>query len=99
MKRKRTHGWSGRGREWTNSGNAARKATGSEDPRPVAWHHAPAGHIRFVRSGPPIETATYQEVARPFNDHAPGRWKRYARWLEPLHEALAPHVERLGYTA
>jgi hypothetical protein len=44
-----------------------------------------------------VRTSSYQQVAEPIYTRASGRWKRYARHLEPWLPSLAPFMERFGY--
>lgn len=45
-----------------------------------------------------VHTPSYLEIQRPIHAGAVGRWKRYARWMEPHLQALRPMVEALGYS-
>jgi tetratricopeptide (TPR) repeat protein len=45
-----------------------------------------------------VRTSSYQQVAEPVYTRAAGRWKRYARHLEPWLPSLAPFLEHYGYS-
>ncbi|MFZ5662307.1 MAG: sulfotransferase [Pseudomonadota bacterium] len=47
------------------------------------------GCLDFHRLGNTVKTASYWQVRRPLYGEASGRWRRYARHLTPLREALA----------
>jgi tetratricopeptide (TPR) repeat protein len=44
-----------------------------------------------------ISTPSYFQVVEPVNRRAVGRWRKYARHLEPAREILRPYLERWGY--
>ena len=62
------------------------------------WNAAALDHGRTAMDRGHIRTASYSQVTEPIYDRAAGRWRRYARHLEPVLPVLAPWVERLGYT-
>jgi hypothetical protein len=45
----------------------------------------------------PVNSPTYEAVARPVFTSSIGRWRRYERQLAPAFDRLAPIVESLGY--
>lgn len=58
------------------------------------------GAIRNYRerlTGRYIATPSYMAVTQGLNRRAIGRWRRYAPYLEPVAETLAPYVKRFGY--
>ncbi|MCI0641129.1 MAG: sulfotransferase [Gemmataceae bacterium] len=44
-----------------------------------------------------VRTPTYSDVAQPLYTRAIGRWRHYARWLEPHLGPLAPLLKEFGY--
>jgi hypothetical protein len=44
-----------------------------------------------------VLTPTYLAVARPVTNRAIGRWRNYAKYLEPVLPILEPYVEEFGY--
>ncbi len=39
---------------------------------------------------------TYAEVGKPIHTSAKGRWKNYAKWLEPHLHCLEPYIDAVG---
>lgn len=58
-------------------------------PRQLAFH-------REERHAP---TPSYAQVREPLNDRSIGRWRNFARELEPVLPLLAETIEALGYAA
>ncbi len=46
--------------------------------------------LRFYESRRPVRTPSSEQVRRPLNREGMGAWRPYAKWLEPLREALGP---------
>jgi hypothetical protein len=44
-----------------------------------------------------VASASYAQVTEPIYGRASGRWRRYAKQMEPVLPLLAPWAERLGY--
>lgn len=44
-----------------------------------------------------VRSPTYAEVAKPLFKSAIGRWRNYQKFIEPLHEKLAPFIAAYGY--
>jgi tetratricopeptide (TPR) repeat protein len=44
-----------------------------------------------------VATASYAQVTEPIYARASGRWRRYAKQMEPVLPLLEPWAERLGY--
>lgn len=44
--------------------------------------------LRFHENDRPVSTPSAQQVRRPINGDGVGRWRPYARWLQPLFDAL-----------
>ena len=44
-----------------------------------------------------VHSPTYEAVTKPVYRSAMGRWRNYAKQLEPVLEVLEPLVEELGY--
>ncbi len=61
------------------------------DPAVLDWRSRQTG--RF------IATPSRHAVTEPLNRRAIGRWKRYARAMEPVLSLLAPYVAEYGYAA
>lgn len=45
------------------------------------------------------QSPTYADVQAPLHTRAIGKWRRYARLLDPVQDILAPFVRRFGYDA
>jgi Tfp pilus assembly protein PilF len=59
------------------------------EPAQLAFHESP----RFA------PTPSYAQVQEPLNDRSIGRWRHYARELEPARAILAGTIARGGYAA
>lgn len=46
--------------------------------------------LSFYESDRIVRTPSAEQVRRPLNRSGIGRWRHYARWLEPLRETLGP---------
>jgi Flp pilus assembly protein TadD len=46
-----------------------------------------------------VRSPTYEDVTQPVYQKSVGRWKNYARHMEPLLEKLAPYVKEFGYSS
>jgi hypothetical protein len=44
-----------------------------------------------------VRSPTYQDVTQPVYHKSVGRWRNYARQMEPALEALAPYLKEFGY--
>ena len=44
-----------------------------------------------------VHSPTYLDVAQPIHKRPVGRWKNYAKWLQPVLPALEPLVKAFGY--
>lgn len=44
-----------------------------------------------------VRSPTFEAVTRPLYRHAMGRWRNYAKYMEPVLEMLQPYVKALGY--
>jgi hypothetical protein len=44
-----------------------------------------------------VSTPTYADVSQPIYTRSVGRWRNYARWLEPHLESLTPLLQEFGY--
>ena len=49
--------------------------------------------------GKAVGSPTYEAVGKPLYTSAIGRWKNYAKYLEPCLEILQPYVDVFGYRA
>lgn len=63
----------------------------------VGWDDAVLQHTEHARKRGNINTPSYHQVTQPIYRHARYRWKRYAKQLEPVMEALRPFIEYFGY--
>ncbi len=64
----------------------------------LPWDDRLLDHTGAARARGLINTPSYEQVTRPIYRSASYRWKRYAAQLEPIREALAPYLHRLGYS-
>ena len=44
-----------------------------------------------------VRTPTYDDMTKPVTARSVGRWKHYAKHLEPVAEPLAPFLRAFGY--
>lgn len=70
-----------------------RKATGFLG---LEWHEHQSRYFETARRKV-LYAPTYHDVTQPIYQRAVGRWHRYASYLEPLQERLAPYCEAFGY--
>jgi hypothetical protein len=63
----------------------------------LPWEEAVLGY-RERLSGKTVHSPTYLDVAKPVHRGAIGRWKNYARWLEPSLPDLDRFVKEFGYS-
>jgi tetratricopeptide (TPR) repeat protein len=61
------------------------------------WDDRVLDHQRAARERGTIGTPSYDQVTEPVTKRAVGRWKRYAKQMEPALPILLPWAERLGY--
>jgi tetratricopeptide (TPR) repeat protein len=61
------------------------------------WDDRLLDHRRTAKSRGTIVTPSYDQVTEPVTTRAVGRWKRYAKQMEPALPILLPWAERLGY--
>jgi tetratricopeptide (TPR) repeat protein len=62
----------------------------------LAWHDGVLDY-RNIRLRAPVQSPSYEEVARPLYATSIGRWRNYERHLEPVLRQLNPLVKALGY--
>lgn len=62
----------------------------------LPWDPAVLNYRSHIR-GSRIDTPSYRQVYRPLYSSSIGRWRRYAKELDPIQALLAPAVSRLGY--
>jgi hypothetical protein len=62
----------------------------------LPWDPAVLNYRSHIR-GSRIDTPSYGQVYRPLYSSSIGRWRRYAKELDPIQALLAPAVSRLGY--
>ena len=63
----------------------------------LEWDDRILDHQRTAKARGTIQTPSYDQVTEPVTARASGRWKRYAKQLEPVLPILLPWAERLGY--
>ncbi|MGH8378728.1 MAG: sulfotransferase, partial [Gammaproteobacteria bacterium] len=63
----------------------------------LPWSDAVLDHVTHAAVRGPVSNASYAQVARPLYQEARGRWRRYARCLEPYRAQLQPFIEAFGY--
>jgi hypothetical protein len=63
----------------------------------LEWDDRVLDHQRAARERGTIVTPSYDQVTEPVTRSAVGRWKRYAKQMEPALPILLPWAERLGY--
>ncbi len=63
----------------------------------LPWHEAVLAYRELQRR--PVQSPTYEAVAKPVYSSAVGRWRNYERRLAPMLERLEPMVKALGYDA
>lgn len=61
------------------------------------WHDAVLDHETTARSRDHIKTASYAQVVEPIYSRSAGRWRHYAKHLEPILPVLEPWVKKFGY--
>jgi hypothetical protein len=65
----------------------------------LPWHDNLLRHDQRVRDGGErVTTSSYHQVAQPVYRSAMDRWRRYRDVLDPHLPALAPLIERFGYS-
>jgi hypothetical protein len=64
----------------------------------LEWNDAMRNFAERAKFGA-IGTASAAQIARGLNREGVGRWRPYARQLEPVMSTLQPWVERFGYPA
>jgi tetratricopeptide (TPR) repeat protein len=62
------------------------------------WDDRILDHRRTAKERGTIATPTYDQVTEPISTRPSGRWKRYAKQMEPALPVLLPWAERLGYS-
>jgi tetratricopeptide (TPR) repeat protein len=62
----------------------------------LPWEEAVLGYRERLATKT-VHSPTYLDVAQPINRRPIGRWKNYARWLEPSLPVLERFVKEFGY--
>ena len=62
----------------------------------LPWDYSVLGY-RDRLSTKTVHSPTYLDVVQPIHRRPMGRWKNYARWIEPCMPTLAPLIKGLGY--
>ncbi len=70
---------------------AARKAT---DLLGLPWDERV---LAYRERQKPVLSPTYEAVAKPVYSTAVGRWRNYAKYLEPVLPTLEPYAQEFGY--
>ncbi|MEO7634178.1 MAG: sulfotransferase, partial [Sphingomicrobium sp.] len=65
----------------------------------LEWDEKLLDHRLTAAARGVILNTSYDQVTEPLHGRAAGRWRRYARHLEPVLPVLLPWAERLGYGA
>ena len=63
----------------------------------LPWEEAVLAY-RDRLAGKTVHSPTYLDVAKPVYRGAIGRWRNYARWLEPSLPVLERFVKEFGYS-
>ena len=63
----------------------------------LEWREELLDHRATAKARSGIGTPSYNQVTQPLSRAPSGRWKRYAKQLEPVLPILLPWAERLGY--
>lgn len=63
----------------------------------LEWRDELLDHRATAKARGPIGTPSYNQVIQPLSRAPSGRWKRYAKHLEPVLPILLPWAEKLGY--
>jgi len=63
----------------------------------LEWDSALVDHRGSAAARAYITSPSYSQVTEPLYTRARGRWRRYARQMEPVLPILAPWAERMGY--
>lgn len=63
----------------------------------VGWDEAVLNHVEHAKKRGGINTPSYHQVTQPIYQHAKYRWKRYAKYFEPVLPALQPFIQYFGY--
>ena len=63
----------------------------------LAWRPELLDYRSTAKARGAIITPSYDQVVQPLTKAPSGRWRRYARELEPVLPILLPWAERLGY--
>ena len=61
------------------------------------WKPELLDHRKTARSRGAINTPSYDQVVRPLDKGATGKWKAYSEQMKPVLPILLPWAERLGY--
>ncbi|HET8613244.1 MAG TPA: sulfotransferase [Sphingomonas sp.] len=64
----------------------------------LEWNPALVDHRGSAAARAYITSPSYSQVTEPLYTRARGRWRRYARQMEPVLPLLAPWAERMGYS-
>ena len=65
----------------------------AKDPLGLPWDEQ-VMQYRNRLSHKPVNSPTYEEVARPVHATSIGRWKHYAQYLQPYLRQLDPYIQR-----
>lgn len=65
----------------------------------LPWNDQVLGYRERLTADKRVTSPSYEAVAKPIYTGAIGRWRNYARVLEPALETLAPFVREFGYEA
>jgi len=63
----------------------------------VEWDDTVLGYSRRIGRSRGVDTPSYCQVTEPVYKHARYRWRRYAKYIEPIRGILEPYIEQFGY--
>jgi hypothetical protein len=74
-----------------------RQAQSSLDFLKLPWEESVVDfHTRAQQKR--VRSPTAQDVTQPIYSHAIGRWKNYAKYIEPVLHKLEPYLKAFGYS-
>jgi hypothetical protein len=74
----------------------ARKALATLD---LVWNNQVLDYRQRLSATKRVNSPSYETVVQPIYDRAIGRWKNYAKYLEPALATLEPFIRQFGYAS
>ncbi|HMQ16523.1 MAG TPA: sulfotransferase [Phycisphaerae bacterium] len=74
-----------------------REARRALDTLGLTWDEGVLNYRQQLADQKQVTSPSYAAVAQPIYTQAMGRWKNYARILEPAMETLQPFIQQFGY--